>query len=271
LRVRSFLCRLLVGCIGWLGARPQLPGRTDNEIKNYWNTRTKRRQRAGLPVYPPEVQLHLALSKRCHYDDYDFPPLASSPQLSATTTTTDVQALGAGPGYASSRPAPLDLARSQLAATTSQQTAQFLSPPPFSAPSSPWAKPFARNAQYFQLAHSSPVSPSTPTGPVHPAMPDLSLGGHGARAAAADQSKLPPLSPSPGPRVELPSNQYGQPAPPTSAAAVASGLALPDHQNAASLEQMLQELHDVIKVEPQALVPASGGGAALERHDCGGA
>ena len=51
-----------------VGARPQLPGRTDNEIKNYWNTRTKRRQRAGLPVYPPEVQLHLAHSKRSRYD-----------------------------------------------------------------------------------------------------------------------------------------------------------------------------------------------------------
>ena len=33
----------------------QLPGRTDNEIKNYWNTRIKRRQRAGLPVYPPNL------------------------------------------------------------------------------------------------------------------------------------------------------------------------------------------------------------------------
>ncbi|KAL0429472.1 UNVERIFIED_CONTAM: Transcription factor [Sesamum radiatum] len=35
----------------------QLPGRTDNEIKNYWNTRIKRRQRAGLPLYPPELCL----------------------------------------------------------------------------------------------------------------------------------------------------------------------------------------------------------------------
>jgi myb proto-oncogene protein len=250
-----------------VGARPQLPGRTDNEIKNYWNTRTKRRQRAGLPVYPPEVQLHLALSKRCRYDD--FSPLAS-PQLSGTT---NVQALGAAAsaGYAISRPAPLDLAR-QLA-VTNHQTVQFLSPAPFSAPSSPWAKPFARNAQYFQLAHSSPVSPSTPTGPMHPATPDLSLG-YGVRGAA-DQSRLPPLSPSPGPRVELPSNQYGQPTPPTSAAAAAAGglgggVALPDHQNAASLEKMLQELHDVIKVDPPVLVPANGGGAALERHDGGG-
>lgn len=35
-----------------------MPGRTDNEIKNYWNTRVKRRQRAGLPVYPPDICTH---------------------------------------------------------------------------------------------------------------------------------------------------------------------------------------------------------------------
>lgn len=39
----------------WARMASQLPGRTDNEIKNYWNTRMKRRQRAGLPIYPHEL------------------------------------------------------------------------------------------------------------------------------------------------------------------------------------------------------------------------
>ncbi|KAK1396623.1 Transcription factor GAMYB-like [Heracleum sosnowskyi] len=44
---------------GISGARmaAELPGRTDNEIKNFWNTRIKRRQRAGLPIYPPDICL----------------------------------------------------------------------------------------------------------------------------------------------------------------------------------------------------------------------
>ncbi|EPS59038.1 hypothetical protein M569_15771, partial [Genlisea aurea] len=36
----------------WARMATELPGRTDNEIKNFWNTRIKRRQRAGLPIYP---------------------------------------------------------------------------------------------------------------------------------------------------------------------------------------------------------------------------
>ncbi|CAH2054055.1 unnamed protein product [Thlaspi arvense] len=41
----------------WAQMAENLPGRTDNEIKNYWNTRIKRRQRAGLPLYPPDIHV----------------------------------------------------------------------------------------------------------------------------------------------------------------------------------------------------------------------
>lgn len=45
----------------------QLPGRTDNEIKNYWNTRIKRLQRAGLPIYPPDICQSLHDNQHCQH------------------------------------------------------------------------------------------------------------------------------------------------------------------------------------------------------------
>ncbi|RYR79935.1 hypothetical protein Ahy_A01g004726 [Arachis hypogaea] len=39
-----------------------LPGRTDNEIKNYWNTRVKRRQRQGLPLYSDDPNRSITTS-----------------------------------------------------------------------------------------------------------------------------------------------------------------------------------------------------------------
>ncbi|THU64961.1 hypothetical protein C4D60_Mb01t32060 [Musa balbisiana] len=39
----------------WARMAAHMPGRTDNEIKNYWTTRIKRQQRAGLPLCPPNI------------------------------------------------------------------------------------------------------------------------------------------------------------------------------------------------------------------------
>ncbi|KAJ7297759.1 hypothetical protein O6H91_Y037400 [Diphasiastrum complanatum] len=61
----------------WARMAAQLPGRTDNEIKNYWNTRIKRRQRAGLPVYPPDLQ-NTSLHSSCLPGQSDSTSLGSS-------------------------------------------------------------------------------------------------------------------------------------------------------------------------------------------------
>ncbi|XP_077211003.1 transcription factor MYB97-like [Tasmannia lanceolata] len=59
----------------WARMAAQLPGRTDNEIKNYWNTRIKRRQRAGLPLYPPEIQRQgPMLNRHQQYQHRSSPP-----------------------------------------------------------------------------------------------------------------------------------------------------------------------------------------------------
>ncbi|PKA45640.1 Transcription factor GAMYB [Apostasia shenzhenica] len=43
----------------WSLMTKHLPGRSDNEIKNYWNTWLKRRSKANLPLYPSEIQSQL--------------------------------------------------------------------------------------------------------------------------------------------------------------------------------------------------------------------
>ncbi|KAK2985136.1 hypothetical protein RJ640_000903 [Escallonia rubra] len=71
----------------WARMAAQFPGRTDNEIKNYWNTRVKRRLRAGLPIYPPDIeqQLHQLQQHRqqpqSHASSSSLSSLLSSPPL----------------------------------------------------------------------------------------------------------------------------------------------------------------------------------------------
>ncbi|KAL1555520.1 transcription factor MYB101-like protein [Salvia divinorum] len=63
----------------WARMASQIPGRTDNEIKNYWNTRVKRRLKAGLPIYPFEHGQQQQLEEQRHKP----PPQTTTPSLSS--------------------------------------------------------------------------------------------------------------------------------------------------------------------------------------------
>ncbi|XP_050204813.1 transcription factor MYB101 [Mercurialis annua] len=82
----------------WARMASQLPGRTDNEIKNFWNTRLKRRQRAGLPIYPQEFQeeanaYHIQQQNHHHHhhhhhQDQQNHPNSSSSSFSSLLSST---------------------------------------------------------------------------------------------------------------------------------------------------------------------------------------
>ncbi|KAH1054099.1 hypothetical protein GLYMA_08G317800v4 [Glycine max] len=67
----------------WARMAALLPGRTNNEIKNYWNTGIKRRQRQGLPLYSDEHDQH-------NRSTTPTPPTTPFPCLTPTGSNPDI-------------------------------------------------------------------------------------------------------------------------------------------------------------------------------------
>ncbi|KAM0892695.1 hypothetical protein ACQ4PT_025587 [Festuca glaucescens] len=56
----------------WAQMAAYLPGRTDNEIKNYWNTRIKKCQRTCTPIHPPNICLEASNEDQHEPADFNF-------------------------------------------------------------------------------------------------------------------------------------------------------------------------------------------------------
>ncbi|XP_042520377.1 transcription factor MYB101-like [Macadamia integrifolia] len=241
----------------WARMAAQLPGRTDNEIKNYWNTRVKRRQRAGLPLYPQDIQKQAAAF---HLNQINQPRSSQSVPPPAPTQHPSTQQQPPKPNFGSSL--------SLLDPVNYPMTTPLLSHHPAPFLPSPFHR-FKRFRDNNSIGFSIPFSATHPPQQNHQSPPLFSHGLNSQLLPASsyqlnsnnfDFNPPPPIlgttpfetdSGSPfSMKLELPSSQLPQPAD-TANAALGS---LNDYKIPSPLGRSNSGLLDALLQESQAIV-----------------
>ncbi|GLU23704.1 hypothetical protein SLE2022_396910 [Rubroshorea leprosula] len=144
----------------WARMATQLPIGTDNEIKNFWNTRVKRRHRQGLPLYPPDIQPlnHHQLSsppQNQHFPHYQTHSEPVTPISSAPTTPTAFSFQTTPTLHVPTTPTPPSLHSPHCTTPTTLNSPHHTTTPMLLSPTPPNASPLP-----------SPHTPVYPTLPL---------------------------------------------------------------------------------------------------------
>ncbi|XP_068644354.1 transcription factor MYB97 [Aristolochia californica] len=244
----------------WARMAAQLPGRTDNEIKNYWNTRIKRRQRAGLSLYPPDIQRQAGMNNHRATSSPTSPkPNYSSPLqlLDPISFSTAAASTGPLPGHLHNLSKPFLSASPVHRFNRFRETAPLVG---FSLPFSTSASPtplfhqdlHTQQSQQHQQHNFAPVEFNASSFDLNPQI----LQSHFEHTALA-----PPLvATSHSFKLELPSNQFQEAGPPQGTQmfrpAEIGATSIPlDRSNSGLLDALLQEAQEI-----------ASGGADSRRH-----
>ncbi|MCL7049698.1 hypothetical protein MKW94_007560 [Papaver nudicaule] len=193
----------------WARMAAQLPGRTDNEIKNYWNTRVKRRQRAGLPLYPNDMHKQ-GTSTFHHNQSYLSQQPPPNPSNFSSLSPSQQQKQNFGTPLSLFEPLNLSSAASYPA---QQTTAHFLSTPingfkRFRGDNYGFSHSYSNSTSLFNQNLTSQLLP--------PPSIQFNLGNydlnpqHTMMQNQYDSTRT--LAPDFSSKLELPSNQLSQPA-----------------------------------------------------------